>query len=819
MQPVVGGACARPPASEGRYEGAQVTPPSVPGVPVGDPPTGAPAARDTPMQHDLAALKGRSEEFSDVVGPALRRALVDTADRALRDLFGDPGPGLTLIAVGGYGRGEPAFGSDLDLVLLHNGRRKKDVSAIADAIWYPLWDAGIGLDHSVRTIDEAVTVSDTDLKAALGLLDARTVAGDPEFTATLLDRVRARWRAHAPRRLPELGEAVAERTRRNGEVAFLVEPDLKESRGGIRDVLALRALATAWVAESPPERVLAAYRVLLDIRGEVRRLAHGRAQDRLLLQDGEAVAAALGYPDSMALAHAVADAGRTISWTWDTTWYRVEAGLRSRRHRRLRRPIRAPLDAGVVEQDGEVQLARNADPASDPVLVLRAATAAARAGIPLGRYAVDRLARESAPMPVPWPAVARDTLISLLATGDAAISVLESLDQVGILCRLLPEWAAVRSKPQRNPYHRYTVDRHLMEAAARAANYTRHVDRPDLLLLGALLHDIGKGYPGDHTEAGIAVVGELAPRLGFPPDDVAVLVDMVRYHLLLSETATHRDIDDIATISAVATVVGSVRVLTLLYALTESDSRATGPTAWNAWKARLVGDLVERARACLGGQPVPVPPVLDDRQRSLLATPVVPALHVNTLPDESMFEIVMVTADQAGLLAAAAGVLALARLDVKRASARSGDGRGLLQAAVAAPPGHLPDAGRLLADLKAVLDGRLDLAAKLAGRERAYAGVKQWTTPGPPQVAFDDSGSITVIEVRAPDQAGVLYRIAQALFRVGLDVRTAIVATIGLDVVDAFYVQEPDGSPVTDPGRRNQVTEAILAMLTAPATT
>ncbi|KEZ38014.1 [protein-PII] uridylyltransferase [Frankia sp. B2] len=767
------------------------------------------------MTDRLEILKGRSEHLPTATGPRLRRILTDLADDALVDLFGDPGPGIALVAVGGYGRAEPAFGSDLDLVLVHDGKRN-DISAVADAVWYPLWDSGVGLDHSVRTVDEAIMVADGDLKAALGLLDARHVAGDATLATQLAQRARARWRSHAPKRLPELAEAVAERATRLGEVAFLLEPDLKESRGGLRDVHALHALAAAWVAESPPARVIAAGQVLLDARGEIRRLSRGRAHDRLLLQDSESLATMLGYADAFALAHAVADAGRAISWTWDTTWYRVAAGLRSVARWRGggRRPARRPLGEGVVDQDGEVQLARDVDPAKDPVLVLRAAAAAARSGLPLGRYAVDRLAREAPPMPDPWPDAARDALVALLATGDAAVGVLESLDQVGLLVRLIPEWAAVRSRPQRNPYHRYTVDRHLMEAAARAAAHTREVDRPDLLLLGALLHDIGKGFPGDHTDAGIVQIERIGPRLGLPPEDVDVLVAMVRHHLLLGEAATRRDIDDPGTIASVAASAGSVRILTLLHRLTEADSRATGPTAWNAWKARLIGDLVERARAVLGGERVPCPPSLDDRQRGLLALPDEHVVQVNPLPDEGMFEIVVVNADHVGLLAIIAGVLALNRLDIRRASARRNGGRALLQAAVAAPHERVPEPARLLADLRAALAGTLDVAGRLAARERDYARARRWTTPGAPQVIFDDDlGSMTVIEVRAPDQAGVLYRIVRALSGLRLDVATAIVATLGLDVVDAFYVREADGGPVADGGRRREIADAILAAL------
>ncbi|WP_322777741.1 [protein-PII] uridylyltransferase [Frankia sp. Cas4] len=773
------------------------------------------------MTDRIAVLLGRSDELDATVGPALRGALMEVADSVLRDLFGEPGAGVALVAVGGYGRGEPAFGSDLDLVLVHNGRRD-DIARLADAIWYPIWDAGVGLDHSVRTVEEAIAVTDGDLKATLGLLDARVVAGDHALAASLFSQVRARWRASAPRRLPELADMVAERARRHGEVAFLLEPDLKEARGGLRDVHALAALASAWVAEKPSERVLAAYRVLLDARGEVRRLAHGREQNRLLLQDTAAVATALGYPDPPALARATADAGRTISWTWDVTWYRASAGLRPSSRWLRSRPVRRPLDEGVVEQNREVQLAGDADPASDPTLTLRVAAAAARAGVPIGRFALDRLAREAPPMPTPWPAAARDALVALLATGAPAVAAMEALDQVGLLVRLLPEWERVRSRPQRNPYHRFTVDRHLIETAAGAAAATREVDRPDLLLLGALLHDIGKGWPGDHTEAGIAVVTDLAPRLGLPPADTDILVTMVRHHLLLAEAATRRDIDDLTTIEAVARAAGSPRVLSLLHALTEADSLATGPTAWSPWKARLVGELVSRAMAVYRGEQVPYPPALSERQQALLAGADEYTVAVNPLPDDGMFEIVVVAPDRPGLLAATTGVLALNRLDVRRASARSSGRRALLQAAVSMPVagggpyGQTPSPAILRGDLLRALDGTLDLEARITARERAYAGTRRGLAPAPPRVIFEDSGSDTVVEIRAPDRAGVLFSMVRALSTAGLGVRTAIVATIGLDVVNAFYVREADGGALVAAQRREQLADAVLAALQPP---
>ncbi|HVM01113.1 MAG TPA: [protein-PII] uridylyltransferase, partial [Acidimicrobiales bacterium] len=486
-------------------------------------------------------------------GPAFCRDHADAADRWMAALLGDE-DGLALVAVGGYGRRELCPYSDLDVVLVHDGsRRAGAVRAVAERIWYPVWDAGVGLDHSVRTVKEALAVADDDLKAALGLLDARLVAGDPALAADLAERARRQWARRAGRVLPALAAAVAERHARFGEVAFLLEPELKEGRGGLRDVHALRAAALATPVVDPDlEALLVAHDVVLSVRVELHRRT-GKALDRLLLQEQDGVAAALGYADADALMADVAAAGRTIAFAGDDAWRRLasaRAGPKGRTTGRDR-----PLGPGLALRDGEVALAAGAHP-GDASLVLRAASAAAEAGAVLARDALDRLAAGAPAMPDPWPAAARTALVTLLGTGPAAIPVLEALDQRGLLGRVLPEWEAVRSKPQRNAYHRFTVDRHLCEAAANAAALTRRVARPDLLLVGTWLHDIGKGFPGDHTEAGVEAVARIAPRMGFPPEDVEVLVAMVRHHLLLPDAATRRDLDDPATVDAVAAAVG-----------------------------------------------------------------------------------------------------------------------------------------------------------------------------------------------------------------------------------------------------------------------
>lgn len=740
----------------------------------------------------------------DLVGAPLRAALTALYDDWLVAILGDPGRGVALVAVGALGRRDPTPGSDLDLVLVHDSSH--DVSALADKVWYPIWDSGVGLDHSVRTVPEAAAVAKNDLKAALGLLDARFVAGDPELAAGLVTATRASWRAGAAKRLPELREFVEERARQFGEVAYLLEPDLKEARGGLRDVHAMHAVAVAQIVDPPAEPVRAAYATLLDVRGELHRWtgsAGRRVVDRLLMQEQDGVAGALGFADADALMGAVSSAARTIAFASDTTWRRVAAAVPKRRMLGLRGPagpVRRPLADDVVEQDGEVVLARDATPADDPVLVLRVAEAAARVGLPIAPVALRRLA-DCPDLTGPWPEAALDAFVGLLAAGHGAVAVFEALDQAGLLVRLLPEWEAVRSKPQRNSYHRFTVDRHLVETAAGAAGLTRRVGRPDLLLLGALLHDIGKGLPGDHTEVGMRVVAALGPRLGLPPADVGVLVAMVRHHLLLPDVATRRDLADPATARGVADAVGSIEVLELLHALTEADSRATGPAAWSAWKDQLIAELVWRASALLAGAPDPAPASLTPAQEALV--------EKGQFALEADGETVTVVApDRPGLLSLSAGVLALHRLDVRSASAFARGDTAVAVFRVAPRFGSLPDWTVVRDDLRHAAEGSLPLAERLEAREAAYARRDGPVAPSTVRLVDGASETATVVEVRAPDELGVLHRITSVLDKYGLDVRSAHISTLGADVVDAFYV------PVlTDDAVRTALEADLLAVL------
>lgn len=857
---------------------------------------------------------GAHHESGDARGATDARGTRD-ARRTLApgDVRGPRGTrGVALVAVGGYGRGELSPRSDLDLLLLHDGSLKPAaLAALADRLWYPVWDMGLALDHSVRTPAEALKTAGDDLKVTLGLLDARHVAGDAALTSALRTAVFADWRNRAARRLPELRELGRERAERHGELQFLLEPDLKEARGGLRDATALRAVAASWLADAPREGLDRARARLLDTR-DVLHLTTGRATDRLALQEQDQVAAALGLLDADTLLREVYEAARTLAYATDVTWREVDRVLRARGGRRgaarLRSLIgsgqrgpaaRTPLADGVVEQDGEVVLARTARPARDPVLPLRAAAAAAQAGLPLSLHAVRLLAAQAPPLPVPWPDEAREQLVTLLGAGEATVPVWESLEAEGFITRLLPDWERVRCRPQRNAVHRWTVDRHLVESAVRAAALTRRVGRPDLLLVAALLHDIGKGWPdgpGGHSATGETIARDMARRIGFPPADADVLAALVRHHLLLVETATRRDLDDPATVRLVADAVGDRGTLELLHALTEADALATGPAAWSAWRASLVADLARRVDAALAGGPAGATagertgrtpgaaeerlaveawrtraPALTMRARTEKPPPAAgePAAAGTAAGEASGaagteqggtlplgVELLVAVPDRPDALAALAGVLALHRLTVRTAELRplrlppgvaddpapeagapdtantaapdssAADGPApdrsepaadgpdgpddpddaavphvlLLTWRVAAEFGSLPAADRLRADLVRVLDGTLDVPARLAEREKAYRPRRRAAPAPPPRVAVAPGSSrfATVIEVRAQDAPGLLHRIGRALEAPGVRVRGAYVSTLGANAVDAFYVTDPAGRPLAD---------------------
>jgi [protein-PII] uridylyltransferase len=803
----------------------------------GAPPrSGGPDASAADLVRARAALLGANPRQRPLTAEVLRAALADLYDLWLTSRCAaiGVGRGSALVAVGALGRREVVPYSDLDLLLLHDGKR--DVAELANALWYPLWDARIDLDHSVRTVGQAVQVAATDLRAALGLLDARLIAGDDALFTAMDIAVRRAWRTGIRSRLEELAESTQQRWLRSGDIAHRVEPDLKNGHGGLRDVQLLDALSTGQLVDRIGPDVCAARDLLLDVRTELHRFAR-RNSDTLRAQEADEVAAALALGDRFDLARSLSGAARTVVYAVDVGLRTARAALPARGRARLtglrnlgRGPLRRPLDDGVVAHGSQVALARGANPARDPALVLRVAATAARTGMPVAPGTLTTLADTAPELRRPWPRPALDELLSLLGAGPSAINVIEAMDRTGLWGRLFPEWGAVRDLPPRDRTHVWTVDRHLVEAAAQAARLTTMVARPDLLLLGALLHDLGKGRGGDHSIVGAALAEQIGHRLGLPPLDVETLRGMVRHHLLLPHVATRRDLDDPATAQRVVDTLGGDPVLLeLLVALTEADSLATGPGVWTEWRAGLISDLAERCRAVLAGRPMAAPEPLTGEHRALAERAIASgSLHVtaSTPAGRGATTIMVVTPGRPGVLALAAGVLALHSLQVHAADIRVIElpgGFAAVNIFTASPRfGRPPDAALLRQDLVRALDGSLQLADALVAKERDY-GEPPASGTGFGDVETkvlwcdDEATGAVVLELRTTDRIGLLHRVVAALESNAVTVRWARVVTLGSSVVDSFGLTSlggpsaPGGHTALPPEVREQVELAVLS--------
>ncbi len=575
---------------------------------------------------------------------------------------------------------------------------------------------------------EALQVAGEDISAGLAMLDARHIAGDADLSALLVGGARRQWRTGIASRFEELVEHTQARWQRSGEIAHRAEPDLKNGRGGLRDVQLLNALAIAQLADVYPSRSLAsptgtlgdAHLALLNVRTELHRIS-GRGREMLQAQYADEIGAALRIGDRFDLARMLSDAARTIS-------YYVDAGLRTaanalprRGFAALRRPVRRPLDEGVIEFGGR------GHPGAGRATRTRSRPDPARRG-GLGHHRAADGGVDAEPT-VRGGARAAHAVAAPGAQGSAGDAGRRARDgghrrgarsnrPVG---QALPEWGAVRDLPPRDVVHIWTVDRHLVETVSRASAFTTRVSRPDLLVLGALVHDIGKGRGGDHSVIGADLATQIGTRLGLWPSDVEVLSKIVRYHLLLPDTATRRDLQDPKTIAAVVDALGGDSVLLeLLHALAEADSLATGPGVWGDWKASLIGDLVRRCRLVMAGEPLPQPD--PDRAAAIWRWPPTAACTSTSPPaDAHVYNVTMIAPDRRGLLSKAAGVLALNSLRVHSASVNSHEGVAINTFVVSPHFGAPPAAELLRQQFILALDGDLDVIGSLEQRDREAA--------------------------------------------------------------------------------------------------
>jgi [protein-PII] uridylyltransferase len=801
---------------------------------------------------------------------ASRRAeLVDAALCGLFDSIGPP-EGVALVALGGYGRGELAPRSDVDLLLLHRGGEPEELAALAERLLYPLWDAGFAVGHGVRTAAECVALAAERLDATTAMLDGRWLAGDEvvwdETHRALVDGLREEPRAFAER----LRVDAQARAERFGHVSHLLEPDLKEGGGGLRDAQALGWIAIA-LGEEPGARstdttdapgaldalglersaerraVNDAYEFLLRVRSALH-LETGRRSDRLLLEQQPGIARWMGFADEPGLPAV------------DGLMRQVFEHARQIEHVRMSvfdRYLRGGSEARAVEATPE------------GVLLTLAEVARERGVVP--PQTLDAIEAARIPEPIAWTDAVRDAFLGLLREGAAGAEMLEVLDRVDLLRRYVPEWALVRCRPQRDPYHRFPVDVHLLRTFAGLAGL---LDDPgsdavsaeavglvrdrDGVLLGALLHDIGKTGEGGHVAVGREMAARALGRMRLPTATRDLAHFMVSEHLLLPDTATRRDLEDDDLVHDVASRVGDPEHLAALYLLAVADARATGPAAWTPWRATLIRELVAKVERVLErGEAGPETAVRlaeradalrsllpdlseDDLQRFLLRMPrsyllTVPleqiakhvplierplaALDVRTLAGEGArpetHRLTVVAADRPGLLSLIAGALSLTGLSILTAQVfTTEDGaaldvfevEGAFEAEISEERWR-----EFRTTLRKAIEGRLALDHRVEAKRRYYPPPRH-EIPVEVEVHPDASDFFTVVEVGASDRIGLLYDITRTFAELRLDVHLAKVATYGARVVDAFYVRDVLGRKL-DAEQAGELERALRARL------
>jgi [protein-PII] uridylyltransferase len=776
-----------------------------------------------------------------------RAALVDTAIHELFARAGAP-PGTAVAAVGGYGRGLLLPRSDIDLLIVHDGSDEPEVARLADAILYPLWNGGFEVGHAVRTAAECEQACER-LDVAASMLDMRAVAGDERLAEDASGRVLARARRDPRAFAAALRDDAARRGDRFGSASQLLEPDLKEGSGGWRDLHSIWLLEAALgstlddvglLRGREREALAAAEEFLTRVRSALH-LETGKRTDRLVLDHQPEIAHAMGFEDEPRLI--------AIDGLMRATFEHA---------RQIEFLLRAVVLRFLEHATGP------AAPPDGPAGVLRAFRADADAGREPSAALLDAIEDADVPVEIDWDADVRDAFFELLDAPDGGAASLEILDRLGLLTRFLPEWADVRCRPQRDPYHRSTVDAHLLGALRGIAALQRgegadgdpvqaeavaQVADARAVRLGALLHDIGKNGEGGHVPIGERVTAAILDRIGADPATRELVSFLVARHLLLSDTATRRDLTDENLILDVAAAVGTADRLAALYLLAKADAEATGPAAWTPWRRTLIHELVAKVqhvleRGAMGAELAEDLAARVDRVRVLLqrepsddvdgflervprayllavepervarhyATihPPVGALDVRAVHLEGgragTYELLVVARDRAGLLSWIAGSLSLAGLSILTAQVfTTGDGVAIDRFEVeGAWEPEVSDRRwrEFRGVLRRAIDGSISLERRVEEKRRWYPAP---TVPSPVSVVVDDAASdfATVIEVGAPDRIGLLYDITRTFADLELDVHLATVATYDGRVVDSFYVRD-------DVGRKLAVETAEL---------
>ncbi len=794
---------------------------------------------------------------------------------------------IAIIALGGYGRQELSPFSDIDLLFLYHGRKDAARAAeTSEAILYLLWDVGFTVGHSVRSISECVSIAKEDSISRNSMIDARLLWGKNELFETLGERLEDEvFEKQKQALLDELMIERAGRYHKFGEVACLQEPNVKESAGGLRDIHSLlwasriahgrstlRGLVDSGVIPERDARAMTtAYDFLLRVRNELHFLT-GRKTDLLSLDLQRQVARNQRYDDTPAL-----QASEIFMRDYYLNARRLHrlceahlqrAMLRQEKRKWLGRARVAPALGGFVIRDGSLDLDQpgaGAVPALDAHRIMLAFSYAQATGAHLSTSlqeaiqsslpAVNRAFRSSSE--------ASHGFIKMLRTKGRVAAGLRMMHELDFLGKFMPEFGRITCLVQHDLYHRFTIDEHTLRAIEtlddlansrsktleRYRNLYHEIKDPAVLHLGLLLHDIGKGLGGGHTEKGIRIAEKVCARLQLDPELTEQVIFLIRQHLKMSHISQRRDLADEKVILDFSAQMGTLDNLNMLTLLTYGDINGVGPGIWNEWKDALLWELYTKSRGVL--EPA------KDQERDLetlrmriarmLASEVdyqdvrnhftlLPDDYVRSTPSQTMIEHIrlahslnlrlvktnwrvnnqarctdlhLCARDRRGLFAAVAGALTSQGVNILSVHLNTRtDGLAVDSFKVRDMAGEpISDPARwdqIDNTFRRALSGELDVEAAVLKKLRAQSGSRlqrrKLNLPAETRLFWDNQSSdrSTILEVRAADRLGLVYIIASTLTELNLDIVFAKVATEKNLALDVFYITNAEGGKLAD---------------------
>jgi len=789
------------------------------------------------------------------------------------------GEKIALIALGGYGRRDLHPYADIDLLILYDSSLEKQrIEEVVRDILYPLWDASLDVGHSVRRIDECIKDAEEDFFFQVALLDARIITGDKSLFEKLISKFKEHFiQGRRKEFVEQMLAHIEARISRFGKHSYLLEPNIKESRGGLRDlhnvlwtskaIFGLNSLeeleSAGLLTFDEREKLNSAWDELIEVRNRLHLLSN-RKNDRLYFEYQLELAKVFGHKDKdgmLAVEHFMSklySSMRVLSITHQLFFEHVLETIHPSKDN-----VNKELETGIEVINNRIYLSDRDLPKRRPHIFLKLFYHSAQNLIPVHHNTrrfiranlsfIDDKARRSKRM--------RNAFLGILSS-ENPVFALEPMLEIGLLSAYIPEFSHIESLAQHDVYHTYTVDRHCLETVAHLvklryaeSDIFNRLKYPNILLLAGLLHDIGKGFGHGHCQRGARMCAQIGSRMGLSDEEIELLVFLVENHLFLMDTALRRDLDDENFILKCARHIGDSERLNALYLLSIADAKATGPNVWGEWKAALLLELYLKIAHLLERKDLIDPDRIQNVEwmkqqiRKILGT----GEDLDKLPEEYLlsftpeeicehlkvssklkdrccfifpenkgncWQLLIIARDCTGLLAKICGVLALHNLGVLRAQIftwKDGTAVDLLELkSFLSISYEEQDWKALEIDLMKAIEGRIGLARRLEYKGFPLGVCKIPKGSGAKtEVVIDNKSSdfYTIIEVYANERPGLLYDVTRTLSEFNINIYRAKIGPRVDQVVDVFYVLDKWGQKIEDPELQEEIRLSLLYVL------